>query len=179
MTFVKLRKKTGVELSAPVPFYENMDQTNNKYSPEEIIDKLSSELTVMLNEHTAYGKGFSKVSGLEFSSTSNDERKEFAKRYYKYASHLAGSLTIMENILSGISAIIIDADKNQQYNRILLCDEILSSYGNLKTAISSFATQNEHLIAMDTLSVSDMIKLHAELSYKFSYFKNFLTQHRR
>ena len=105
--------------------------------------------------------------------------EKLAKKYYEYASHLADSVTRMENILSGISVIIMDADKKQQYNLILLCDQILTSYGNIKTAISNFATQNEHLIAMDTLSVSDMIKLHAELSYKFSYFKNFLTQHRR
>ena len=62
-------------------FYKDMMQTYNKYSPEEIINELSSELDIILNNHTAYGKSFSGASSLEFSNADNTERKKLAKKY--------------------------------------------------------------------------------------------------
>lgn len=159
-------------------FYEEfMNQTQNTDSLVRIIKQLTSELTTILTEHSAYGESFPKGSVLGFSDANDTDKKELAKKYYLYASALAGAVSRMEDTISGISAVIIDADKKHLYARILFCDKLLLSYGELKKAISSFAAQNERIISKDSLSISEMLRIHSELGYKLSYFRDFLNEY--
>ena len=80
----------------------------------------------------------------------------------------------MESALSGLSQIILYADKNDLRDSVMFCDEILTQYGEFKKSVSLFTSQNELLLSKDDTTPSEMIKILSEFGYKLKYFNSFL-----
>lgn len=137
---------------------------------------LEKELQGIYRGHSKYYKDIQNGANIGFFSD-GDDKKELARAYYEYASLLATSVSNMEALLAELPSVIIEADRNDRKDRILLCDELITSYGEFKSSISMFATQNERILAKDSTSRSEMIRLQSELGYKLSFFECFLKEH--
>ena len=141
-----------------------------------ILCGLEKELQGIYQGHSKYYKDIQNGANIGFFSE-GDNKKELARAYYEYASLLATSVSKMEVLLSVLPSVIIEADRNDRKDRVLLCDKLMTSYGEFKSSVSLFATQNERILVKDSVSRSEMIRLHSELGYKLSYFERFLKEH--
>ena len=150
-----------------------MDNKNDNL--KIIICTLTNELKAISDEYAVYSKRLPTQTGFGFSAKASG-KKELALAYYQYASNLAASVSKMETALSGLSQIILDADRNGSTDIVLLCDSILTRYGEFKKAISHFSTHNEQLLSGENVSPTDMIRLLSELGYKLNYFNSFLQE---
>lgn len=147
------------------------DNKNNQL--KIIISTLINELKIVSNEYTVYSKKLPLQTGFSFCAK-NFNKKDLALAFYQYASHLATSVSKMESALSGLSQIILYADKNDLRDSVMFCDEILTQYGEFKKSVSLFTSQNELLLSKDDTTPSEMIKILSEFGYKLKYFNSFL-----
>lgn len=140
---------------------------------KQIIQALTDELCLISAEQTKYFQIFPKDAMIGFRL---DEKKpkELAEGYYVFIAFTAGSISRMENTLSRLTEIMIDADKAFQFERITLCDEMLTQYGEFKKSVSGYAELNERLIIKNEISASEMLKYLSELGHKLNYFKEYL-----
>lgn len=140
---------------------------------QNIFFELAKNLKMISEAHTGYSQKLScKKNSLFF--TDEKEKKNLAKSYYQYASLLANEVSKMEGSLSRLPCIILDADKEGQQEKIILCDTLLTRYGEFKKAISLFISQNERLLAQDNTSPSEMRNLLSEFGYRLNHFESFL-----
>ena len=140
-----------------------------------IISELTEESQKISERHSLYSKDLSQNKRALFFADGKN-KKELAKSYYLYASLLAEVVSDMERSLSTLPDVILDADKNGQQDRVILCDTLLTGYGEFKKAISLFISQNERLLAGNNATLSEMRNLLSEFGYKLSCFKNFLSE---
>ena len=144
---------------------------------EIISDKLEtvfSDLYDLTRTLSIEHKNYSQKLASQNKTGLTTNKKSLALDHYKFASLLAESSTKMESILSHMSAIIIDADKNGDQDRIALCDTLLTRYGEFKKAISQLLTQSQRHLAEDTVTISRIYNLLSEFGYKLSFFESFL-----
>lgn len=139
----------------------------------EIKKLLSEELTQISLEQTKYFQAFPKNSLIGFV-TDEKSAKKLAEEYYKFIAFTAASISQMEDALSALPSIMLNADKSFQFDRITICDEMLTQYGEFKKAVSHFAELNERLIIKKQISASEMLKYLSELGHKLSYFDEYL-----
>ena len=151
-----------------------MQNDINTHKLRAIISELTAEVQKISESHNGYSKILSGNSSL--FSAGNKDKKELAKDYYRFASLLAATVSDMEGSLSALPEIILDADRHGEQDRIILCDALLTRYGEFKKAISLFMSQNEKLLTNERISPSDMRSPLSEFGYKLNYFEAFLKE---
>lgn len=152
----------------------NHEHINDPLS--DIFLEIFNEMKSISEQRDVYSKKISNHSVISFS-VKKEDKKVLAMAYYQYASLLVASVSRMETLLSKLPNIIVEADKRNDREQIVLCDELLTRYGEFKKSISTFAEQNERLFSKDHILSSEMLTPLSEFNYKLSYFESYLKEH--
>jgi len=148
---------------------------NNFSKIKNICGIINTELNSIEFEGDNFGKCFSQgISGENFSFTSSS--KAVVKGYYYYISAIASSLNRIEEELSNIPSIILEADKVNSTESIILCDNILKEYEKFKSNINDYIKKCERLISDSHGTPSD-IKMNSyfcDLTYKIDFFHKYV-----
>lgn len=153
-----------------------MDIEHNNDPLKNIMRSMIEDLNKISFAASLYSKEFPNESNIIFSTDGQDDKK-LATAYYKFISVIANSASNMETSLSDIPKIMTAADRNIQFERIALCDQLLSIYGEFKQSIACFAQSNERLITENKISAAVMLRYLSEFGYKLNYFNEFLKEH--
>ena len=152
-----------------------MQDNINNDSLKNIFIEIKNELTTVAEGHEIYSRSLSGTNGISFSADKK-EKKELAICFYRYASILAEGISNMERPISGLTDIIISADRDGQQNKLLLCDSLLTQFGEFKMSTSLFVSKSEQILANEDPSPAHLRKLLFEYGYKLNYFNDFLTK---
>ena len=147
----------------------------NKFfdSIKEILDKNIVELNKIKINHEKFKGLFPDniKNGLIIFSKNT---KEITAGYFYFSASLSPLLFKIEQNLSALPSIMLQADKEQQSNTVILCDKILTDYNGFKRSTCDFLEKCEIIISRNEYdqSLSELYALLVKYEQKIKNYSD-------
>lgn len=147
-----------------------MDQ-NIKLKKNDIINQAQNallEATSPIDDYYGCFPKDIKTGLISFKDHSTDMKTA----YFICASKIINAVSKAENHLSKLPAVMIDADKHEDVETVLICDKILTLFSDLRKALNSFTVTSEKTLSNTPPSYSGLLTALSEFKIKLTFFMN-------
>ena len=93
--------------------------------------------------------------------------------YFICASKVINTVLTAESHLSILPSLMLEADKLEDTDTVLFCDQLLETFGQLRKALNTFTSQSENALLSASPSYSGLLTILLEFKVRFTEFLNY------